>query len=118
MSASRRRPRVLVVDDDPVMLLLVVETLEGAEFEVVQATEGAEARAAFEAQRPDIVLLDVVMPGSNGYDVCRQMRGTVGGIAVPIVMMTGLDDVASIGEAYEAGATDFITKPVTCQLLP
>jgi predicted signal transduction protein with EAL and GGDEF domain/DNA-binding response OmpR family regulator len=109
---------VLVVDDDPVTRLLVVEVLEGAEFDVAEAQDGAEAVAAFAAQRPDLVLLDVVMPGSNGYDVCRSLRALPGGVSVPIVMMTGLDDVASIHEAYEGGATDFITKPVNGSLLP
>jgi len=115
---AARRPMVLVVDDDPVMLLLLVEALEGADFEVVQAMDGGEALAAFEARRPDLVLLDVVMPGSNGYDVCRKLRALPGGIAVPVVMMTGLEDVTSIREAYEAGATDFVPKPVHTSLLP
>jgi DNA-binding response OmpR family regulator len=112
------RARVLVVDDDPVMLMLVLEAIEGADFEALQATDGAEALALFNQHHPDVVLLDVVMPQSNGYDVCRKLRAARGGAAVPIVMMTGLDDVTSIREAYEAGATDFITKPVNGSLLP
>ena len=117
-AAAAPRPRVLVVDDDPVMLLLVVEALEGADFEVAQAMDGGEALAAFEAQRSDIVLLDVVMPGSNGYDVCRKLRALPGGVAVPVVMMTGLEDMSSIREAYDAGATDFAPKPINTSLLP
>jgi PAS domain S-box-containing protein len=116
--ATEPAPVVLVVDDDPIMLLLVVESLVDGGFEVVEATDGRTALAAFDERRPDLVLLDVVMPGWSGYDVCRSMRASPGGVAVPVVMMTGLDDVASIREAYDAGATDFITKPISCPLLP
>ena len=111
-------PIVLVADDDAFMRLLLAETLEAAGFQVVQAADGVEALAAFQEHRPDIVLLDVVMPRSNGYDVCRQVRASPAGIALPVLMMTGLDDVESIHAAYDVGATDFITKPVNCSLLP
>ena len=107
-----RRPRVLVVDDDPTMRLLVAESLETEGLEVEEAADGAEAIRLFRAHPPDLVLLDVRMPGSDGFSVCEEIRKAPTGVDVPIVMVTGLDDVESIRRAYEAGATDFVTKPI------
>jgi diguanylate cyclase (GGDEF)-like protein len=109
---SARRPRVLVVDDDPTMRLLVGEALEVDDIDVEEASHGAAAIRLFRAHAPDLVLLDVRMPGSDGFAVCEELRKAPGGVDVPIVIMTGLDDLDSIRRAYEAGATDFITKPI------
>jgi diguanylate cyclase (GGDEF)-like protein len=115
----RAQPRrVLIVDDDPTFVLLASETLEHAGFEVATAGSTAEALAAFERHVPDLVLLDVELPGGNGFDVCRTLRGMKGGADVPIVMATGHDDINSVDKAYEAGATDFISKPVLWPTLP
>jgi diguanylate cyclase (GGDEF)-like protein/PAS domain S-box-containing protein len=108
----RRAPRVLVVDDDATMRLLVGEALEPDGIEVEEAADGPEALARFRAQPFDLVLLDVRMPGSDGFAVCESIRKEPAGADVPIVIMTGLDDLDSIRRAYEAGATDFITKPI------
>jgi PAS domain S-box-containing protein len=107
-----------MVDDDDIVMLLGAEALEAAGFDVVQARDGAQGLAAFGKRRPDIVVLDVVMPGTNGYEICRKLRGLPGGVAMPVLMMTGLDDVESIDAAYRAGATDFVTKPINYSLLP
>ena len=107
-----RRARVLVVDDDPTMRLLVAESLETEGLEVEEAADGPEAIRLFRAHPPDLVLLDVRMPGSDGFSVCEEIRKAPTGVDVPIVMVTGLDDVESIRRAYEAGATDFVTKPI------
>ncbi|MBX3220332.1 MAG: EAL domain-containing protein [Labilithrix sp.] len=115
--SDRARPIVLLVDDDPMMRLLTAEALFGAGYDVVEAADGSEAVDRFGELAPDVVLLDVVMPEMDGYDVCRVLRGLPGGAATPILMMTGLDDVDSIHRAYEAGATDFITKPINYSLL-
>lgn len=105
-------PRVLVVDDDATMRLLVGEALEPEGIDVEEAGDGPEALRAFRAQPFDLVLLDVRMPGSDGFAVCESLRKEPAGADVPIVIMTGLDDVDSIRRAYEVGATDFITKPI------
>ncbi len=109
---SPRMPRVLVVDDDPTMRLLVGEALEPGGIDVEEADDGPSAVRAFRRRPHDLVLLDVRMPGSDGFAVCEEIRKSPGGGDVPIVIMTGLDDLDSIRRAYEAGATDFITKPI------
>jgi diguanylate cyclase (GGDEF)-like protein/PAS domain S-box-containing protein len=112
LTHARRAPRVLVVDDDLTMRLLVGEALEPEGIEVDEAGDGSEAIRVFRAHPHDLVLLDVRMPGSDGFAVCEEIRKVPGGVDVPIVIMTGLDDLDSIRRAYEAGATDFITKPI------
>jgi len=111
------QPRVLVIDDDPMMRLLVRKTLEGSNMLVVDAGSGEQGVQLFREQRPDILLLDVVMPHMDGFAVCHAIRQIPGAGRVPILMLTGLDDAPSIERAYEEGVTDFITKPITWPLL-
>lgn len=117
-AARRAKPLILVVDDDPVERLLHRQALEHAGFEVTEATNGRMALAVFANKRPDIVVLDVVMPEMHGFDVCEAIRATTDGLDTPILMATGLDDVASIDRAYRVGATDFIGKPINWAVLP
>jgi diguanylate cyclase (GGDEF)-like protein/PAS domain S-box-containing protein len=112
-----KSPRVLVTDDDTAVRLLVRAALEQAGFSVVEAENGAQAVTAFAEHRPEIVLLDVVMPVMDGYRACAEIRRLPGGANVPILMLTGLDDVESINKAYEAGATDFASKPINWMVL-
>ncbi len=116
-AASRKRPLVLVVDDDATMRVLVAETLEPDGIEVAEAQDGPAALAALHARTPDLVLLDVQMPGVDGFHVCEEIRALPAGADLPIVMMTGLEDVDSIRRAYEVGATDFVTKPLQWLIL-
>jgi predicted signal transduction protein with EAL and GGDEF domain/FixJ family two-component response regulator len=111
-------PLILVVDDDQAMRTIVLEVLLGAGFQVIEAGDGASALDLYREREPDAVLLDVVMPGIDGYEVCRRMRTAADARSVPILMMTGRDDVDSIEAAYHAGATDFVPKPVPYSLLP
>jgi diguanylate cyclase (GGDEF)-like protein/PAS domain S-box-containing protein len=104
--------RVLVVDDDPGARLLVAAALEPSGFEVVEAADGDTGIELCEARDPDIVLLDVVMPGTDGFTVCRHIRAMPNGDLLPVLVMTSLDDAKSIDLAFEAGATDFIAKPI------
>ena len=108
---------VLIVDDDFSVRLLAREALEQAGFFVLENDDGAGVLPQFEEQVPDIVLLDVMLPGMNGFTLCREIRAHPQGANTPILMMTGLDDVASIRKAYEAGATDFIAKPFNWLIL-
>jgi two-component system cell cycle sensor histidine kinase/response regulator CckA len=103
---------VLIADDDPVVLLLMGEALAAAGFSVTAVEDGSQAVSAFQSLRPDLVVLDVQMPHLDGFGACREIRGSAGGLRVPIVMATGLEDVEAIERAYAVGATDFITKPV------
>ena len=115
--ARRAQALVLVVDDDPMMRLLIGESLQQAGFAIEEAEDGLSALTAFERLQPDIVMLDVNMPGMDGFTVCTELRGMPVGNGVPVLMVTGLDDEASINRAYEVGATDFITKPINWPVL-
>jgi diguanylate cyclase (GGDEF)-like protein len=110
--------RVLIVDDDPTFALLATETLERYGFKVGVAATAHDAITAFTELNPDLVLLDVDLPGGNGFDVCRTIRAGQLNSDVPVVVVTGHDDTASVDKAYEAGATDFIHKPVLWPTLP
>src|SRR5271170_1574902 len=112
------RRRVLIVDDDPVFALLASETLQQAGFATSVACNSAEAFALLEKEAPDLVLLDVELPGSSGFDVCTSLRARRPGADIPIVMVTGHDDTDSIARAYQVGATDFIHKPILWPTLP
>jgi signal transduction histidine kinase len=109
---SPRRPRVLIVDDDPTMRVLMQEALERENFQVIEAEDGVEALQAFEHARPDIIIADVLMPRMDGFELCRELRKRPDTAHLPVLVVTALEDVSSIAHAYEAGATDFIVKPV------
>lgn len=116
-SPEQKRPLALVVDDELVVRILVREVLEQSGHEVCEAENGPQALERFIEHRPDIVLLDIMMPGMNGFTACAKFRELVGGSRVPILIMTALDDTESIAKAYERGATDFITKPLNPTIL-
>lgn len=109
---------VLVVEDDEAARLTTSITLERAGYSVMEAADCAGARLKFNERRPDIVLLDVLLPDGDGFQLCRELLALPGGKDLPIAMVTGLDDIDSIHRAYESGATDFITKPVSWGTLP
>jgi signal transduction histidine kinase len=124
ISSSDQRPRsawrataapdstILVVDDNEANRSLALHTLEDEGYRVVLATGGEEAIALFERERPDCVLLDVRMPGIDGFAVCERMRALPAGADTPIVFLTALRDVETFDRALRAGGDDFLTKPV------
>ncbi|MEQ1806158.1 MAG: EAL domain-containing protein [Burkholderiaceae bacterium] len=112
-----RTPCILVVDDDAASRLLVRATLSRTGLEIVEAEDGAHAIECAKARLPDLVLMDVSMPVMDGFRACELLRKLPGGGRVPVVMMTGLDDVESIERAFEVGASDFLTKPIHWTLL-
>ena len=103
---------VLVVDDNATNRALAKETLEDEGYRIVLASGGVEALAAFEAEAPDCVVLDVRMPDMDGFAVCERLRKTPGGETVPILFLTALRDVDTFEHALRAGGDDFVTKPV------
>ena len=111
------RPVALVVDDDLVLRPLLCEVLRQAGFVVEEAEEGEQALSIFLRTRPDIVLLDVMLPQMDGFTICAKLRMLPGGEHTPVLVVTGLGDTESIRHAYEVGATDFITKPLNWDIL-
>jgi len=105
-------PRILVVDDTPNNVKLLADVLTVKGFSVTTATSGEEALAAVSANPPDLVLLDVMMPGLSGYDVCRQLRANAHTALLPVVLITALDPERERVKGIEAGADDFLSKPI------
>ncbi len=117
MKLPAKQVHVLIADDDAILREIAGAMLKEAGFAVRTVTSGDAAVAACALQMPDIALLDVEMAQGDGYQACANIRLLPGGADIPIVMVTGCDDTASIDQAYEAGATDFIVKPINWTLL-
>jgi predicted signal transduction protein with EAL and GGDEF domain/CheY-like chemotaxis protein len=111
------QPKILLVDDDEVNLLLTSIALRERGFAITEASSGEQALHAITDWLPDVVVLDAVMPGLDGFDTCAELRQLPGYESVPVLMLTGLDDEASITRAYEVGATDFFVKCTQWSLL-
>ena len=105
-----RAPRVLLVDDDPVNLLLTAAALRDRGFSVSEAEGGLAALRQLADWLPDVIVLDAMMPGIDGFETCRELRELPGFELMPVLMLTGLEDEGSIEQAFEAGATDFFVK--------
>ncbi|SDN91008.1 diguanylate cyclase (GGDEF) domain-containing protein [Janthinobacterium sp. OK676] len=114
---SPLRGLVLVADDDPVMRLLMRQMLTQVGLDVIEAEDGVQALASYKHSGPDLVMLDVDMPAMDGFAVCRAIRHQEVGGTVPIIMVTGGDELEAVTRAYEVGATDFISKPINWPIL-
>ena len=108
MSIATKKPLILVVDDDPGLLRLVSRSFEVAGYQVITAEEGVTALELVENERPNLVLLDVVMPGLDGFQVCKRIRELVD---IPIIMLSIKDEVEDITQGLNAGADDYLPKP-------
>ena len=115
--ADEDRPSVLLVDDDEVNLLLTSTALRERGFSITEASSGPQALRLLADWSPDVIVLDAIMPGMDGFAVCRELRHMPGFLSTPVLMLTGLDDEASINRAYEVGATDFFVKSNQWSLL-
>ena len=104
--------KILVVDDTPKNVKLLADLLAVKGYSVITAESGREALAQLEAERPDLVLLDVVMPEMSGYEVCRKIRENAATRILPVVMVTALDPAEERIKGIEAGADDFLAKPI------
>ena len=111
------QPQVLLVDDDEVNLLLTSVALRERGFDVTEVNSGEQALQLLSKWLPDAVMLDALMPGLDGFETCRRLRGLPGFESLPVLMLTGLEDDLSITRAYEAGATDFFVKSTQWSLL-
>jgi diguanylate cyclase (GGDEF)-like protein/PAS domain S-box-containing protein len=116
-TSLREKPLVLVVDDDLSLRLSMCAALVKAGFDTIEAENGRQAVDLFQTAKPDLILLDVVMPEMDGFETCAAIRTLPGGEYTQILMVTGLDDTESIERAFEAGANDFVSKPLNWVML-
>lgn len=114
---SKNRARILFADDDAAALLVAQAALEEVGYEVTCAGDGDAAVRLFQEQKPDCLVLDIMMPNKNGFEVCQAVRALPDGKDVPVLMLTSLDDVDAVARAYDSGATDFATKGISSRLL-
>lgn len=112
---QRKRDVALVVDDSPETLRLLTDALDGAGMTVMVALDGASAMRIVEQITPDIVLLDAVMPGIDGFETCKRLKRDAGLDGVPIIFMTGLAETEHIVRGLEAGGVDYVTKPIVVE---
>ncbi|HEX9701455.1 MAG TPA: response regulator, partial [Rhodospirillales bacterium] len=104
--------RILIVDDVPSSVRLLSAKLQKEYYEALTATNGSEVLKSVESDDPDLVLLDVMMPGMDGYDVCRRIKSNPKTTHIPVVMVTALGGREERIRGLDAGADDFLTKPV------
>ncbi|GAC03535.1 two-component system response regulator [Paraglaciecola chathamensis] len=115
--SDNQKVKILVCDDDLTARILMKETLASDSIEVIEAENGQRAIEQFEKHSPALLLLDVSMPKMNGFEVCEHIRGHEKGKHIPVIMVTGSDDLESIHKSYAVGATDFIAKPIKWPIL-
>lgn len=104
---------VLIVDDEPMARTLLRLMLVRAGFNVAEAEDGFDALDKVRKSRPDVILLDVMMPGMDGFSVCEKLRNDTETAALPIIMLSAKTDLASINKGLRAGATVYLTKPIS-----
>lgn len=112
---TKKRDIALVVDDSPETLRLLTDALDGAGMTVMVALDGASALRIVDQITPDIVLLDAVMPGLDGFETCRRLKRDAGLANVPVIFMTGLAETEHIVRGLEAGGVDYVTKPIVIE---
>lgn len=112
MNNTSRNNVIMVVDDSPDTLSYINDTLETSGYSVLVALEGSQALAILERIRPDMILLDAIMPHMDGFETCRRIKDNPQISGIPVIFMTGLTDTDSVVKGLEAGGVDYLTKPV------
>ncbi len=115
ITEAKKRDVALVVDDSPETLRLLTDALDGAGMTVMVAMDGAAAMRIVEQITPDIILLDAMMPGMDGFETCRRLKRDAGLSNVPVIFMTGLAETEHIVRGLEAGGVDYVTKPIVIE---
>lgn len=111
----KRQGTILVVDDVPENLAIVFEVLSAKGYEVLVVESGEIALERMDLMKPDLILLDVRLPGADGYAVCRKIKASPASSDIPVIMMTGLSDIEDMVNGFDAGAVDYICKPVAAE---
>jgi diguanylate cyclase (GGDEF)-like protein/PAS domain S-box-containing protein len=106
------KPLILVVDDDRAMRMLLRRVMEQEGFRVAEAEDGSRCLEAYRELHPDMVLLDAVMPVMDGFEACARLKAEPNGFNTPVLIITSLDDSVSVNQAFAAGASDYVTKPI------
>jgi type IV pilus assembly protein PilB len=114
---SRGQPRILAVDDDPFIRKMLEKVLTEAQYDVVLATDGEEALEKVYRERPDLIISDVVMPKLDGLSLVKKLKGHLQTSIIPVILLTSMDEVENEVEGLEAGADDYIPKPIVANLL-
>jgi two-component system, OmpR family, alkaline phosphatase synthesis response regulator PhoP len=109
---EQRRPRILIADDNPQGVELLDAYLAGADYDLAVATDGEDTLSKVASFKPDLILLDVMMPKISGFEVCKRLRRDPATCDIAIVMVTALDQNSDIDRAVEAGTDDFLSKPI------
>ncbi|WP_299412519.1 PleD family two-component system response regulator [Acaryochloris sp. IP29b_bin.148] len=112
IGANPDRPVILIAEDDRMTRAMISHILANDGYRVIEAEDGETCLAAYQKTPPNLVLLDAMMPGMNGFECCSQIMKLPDSIYTPILMITGLEDQTSVDWAFDAGASDYITKPI------
>ena len=104
--------KILLVDDAETILMMERMILNKAGYELITAKDGQEAVTKAMAERPDLILMDVVMPRMNGFEACKQLRGNDTTKAIPIIMVTTRGEAESVESGFASGCNDYVTKPI------
>lgn len=109
---SNTTPLILVVDDESLFRQILCQAMQSEGYQVIEASEGQQCLFLCQQRMPNIILLDAMMPGMNGFDCCEALHTLFGDRCPPILMITGLYDQPSVDRAFTVGAIDYITKPI------
>ena len=104
--------RILIVDDDPAILRLLSTNLKARGYEVVTAIDGAQALEIAHREKPDLIVLDIMLPKMSGFEVCKRLKKDPKTSDIPIIMVTALNELGDIERGIDSGTDDFLTKPV------
>lgn len=110
----KKSPTILIADDEPQMVGVIAYALQTAGFRIIMAYDGLEAMQKIESDHPDLVILDVNMPGLNGFEVCRKVRSST---TIPVILLTVKDEQENVIKGLELGADDYMTKPFSVREL-
>jgi DNA-binding response OmpR family regulator len=106
------RKKILLVDDSSTVLLMERMILSKSEYDVVTARDGQEGVEKALSEKPDLILMDVVMPRMDGFEACRKLREQDGTKAIPVIMVTTRGELSSVESGYASGCNDYVTKPI------